>query len=112
MKKLIAVTAVILFGCLFIGSFSATQDVQNGTEQNIMYNEKETADQADEVYQVFIIKAENGRLAVYKKGDTKPYMQTDTFVKALPKGDILRLEKGIEVTGEENLKRYLEDYCS
>lgn len=112
MKKLIAVTAVILFGCFFIGSFSATQDVKKGTEQTIIYNENETADQSDEFKQVYIIKAENGRLAVYRKGDAKPYMQTDTFVKALPKGDIMRLEKGIEVTGEENLKRYLEDYCS
>lgn len=112
MKKLISITAVILFGCLFIGSFCATQDVPNMTGQNIIYNEKETEERADEVKQVYIIKSEDGRLVVYKQGDAKPYMQTDTFVKALPKGDVLRLEKGIEVTGDENLKKYLEDYCS
>lgn len=112
MKKLIAVTAVILLGCLFIGAFSATQDVKNDTKQTGIYNEKETAGQTAEVNQVYVIKAENGRLTVYKKGEAKPYMQTDTYIKVLPKGDILRLEKGIEVTGDENLKRYLEDYCS
>lgn len=112
MKKLIAITAVILFGCLFVSSFSATQVTQNGTEQTVTYNEKETADEIDEQNQVYIIKAEDGKIAVYKKGDTAPYIQTDTFVRSLPKGDIMRLEKGIEVTGRENLKKYLEDYCS
>lgn len=112
MKKLIAITAVILFGCLFISSFSATQQIQNNAEQTIIYNEKQTADQADKKNQSYIIKSENGLLAVYKKGETTPYMQTGASVKGLPKGDILRLERGIEVDGEENLKKILEDYCS
>lgn len=113
MKKLIAITAVILFGCLFAGSFSATKDAQNKTEQTVIYyNEKETTGKTDEENQVYIIKAEDGKLTVYEKGGTSPYMQTDTYINTLPKGDILRLEKGIEVTGRENLKKYLEDYCS
>lgn len=112
MKKLVAITGVILFGCLFISSFSATQAGQNTAEQTIIYNENETDEQSGEQNQVYIIKAEDGRLTVYKKGESSPYLQTGTYVQALPKGDILRLEKGIEVTGKENLKKYLEDYCS
>lgn len=112
MKKLIAITAVILFGCLFISSFSATQVTQNGVKHTATYNEKETAGEIDEQNQIYIIKAEDGKLTVYKKGDAAPYMHTNTFVNTLPKGDILRLENGIEVTGKENLKKYLEDYCS
>lgn len=112
MKKLIAITGVILFGCLFISTFSATQGGESSTEQTIIYNEKETDEQSDEQNQVYIIKAENGRLTVYIKGESTPYLQTDASVQALPKGDILRLEKGVEVTGKENLKKYLEDYCS
>lgn len=112
MKKLIAITAVILFGCFFVSTFSATQNVQNRAEQTIIYNEKVTDTQIDEENQVYVIKAENGKLTVYKKGDESPYMQTSTYVSTLPKGDILRLEKGVEVTGIKNLKKYLEDYCS
>lgn len=112
MKKLIAITGVILFGCLFISTFSATQGGESSAEQTIIYNEKETDEQSDEQNQVYIIKTENGRLTVYKKGESSPYLQTGTYVNALPKGDILRLEKGVEVTGKENLKKYLEDYCS
>lgn len=112
MKKLIAITAVILFGCLFVSSFSATQQTENMTEQTIIYNEKQASDKNEEDKQVYIIKAENGELVVYKKGVMDPFMNTGTLVKGLPKGDILRLEKGIEVIGKENLKKYLEDYCS
>lgn len=112
MKKLIVITGVILFGCLFISTFSATQTAESSAEQTIIYNEKETDEQSDEQNQVYIIKAEDGRLTVYKKGESSPYLQTDASVQALPKGDILRLEKGVEVTGKENLKKYLEDYCS
>lgn len=112
MKKLIAITAVILFGCLFINSFSATQETENTTEQVIVYNEKETSNENGADKQTFIIKAENGEIVVYEKGAASPYMQTGALVKGLPKGDIMRLEKGIEIIGKENLKKYLEDYCS
>lgn len=112
MKKLIAITAVILFGCLFISSFSATQRTENMTEQAIIYNEKKAYDKNDEINQVYVIKSEDGELVVYKKGETSPLIHTGTLVKGLPKGDIMRLEKGIEITGKDNLKKYIEDYCS
>lgn len=112
MKKLIAITAVILFGCLFISSFSATQNTENTAKQAIVYNEKETSGKIEADKQAYIIKAENGEIVVYEKNSANPYMQTGSLVKGLPKGDILRLEKGIEVIGKENLKKYLEDYCS
>ena len=41
MKKLIAITGVILFGCLFISTFSATQGGESTAEQAIIYNEKD-----------------------------------------------------------------------
>ena len=60
----------------------------------------------------YIIKAENGYIVVYKKGENKAYLTTDCRVSNLPKGDALYLEKGIEIKGKENLMKALEDYCS
>ena len=62
--------------------------------------------------EVFVLKSENNYIVVYKFGENTPYMTTDTLVSTLPKGDIMLLEKGIEVKGEENLKKSLEDFCS
>lgn len=91
--------------CLFTGAYFAparTADVLN--TQNVT--------QVDCKEDVFVLKSENNRLVVRKNGEKLPYMTTDTIVSSLPKGDIMLLEKGIEVRGEENLRKYLEDYCS
>lgn len=62
--------------------------------------------------EIFIIKATDNHIAVYKKGESEPYLNTDTLIDSLPKGDIVYLEKGIEVEGRNNLRKALEDYCS
>ena len=39
-------------------------------------------------------------------------MVTDTFVNSLPKTDRLELENGVRVSGERELRKAIEDYCS
>ncbi|MGN1432819.1 MAG: hypothetical protein ACI4XI_03860 [Ruminococcus sp.] len=105
MKKLILITGIILMVCLFTSVYaSPAATVETGT--GISEEEKGNKNE------VFVLKSENNRIVVYRYGENTPYMTTDTLVSTLPKGDIMLLEKGIEVKGEENLKKSLEDYCS
>lgn len=103
MKKLVAVTGVILMACLFTQVFYAPAVPAEAT-QSTGYSASEG--------ETYVLRAENGLLAVYVKGDSAPLEVTDTRIDSLPQGDILRLEAGIEVTGKENLRKALEDYCS
>ncbi len=112
MKKLVAITGIILLGCLFVSAAAAPQATAEMAQSSIVYNEKGTIDNSETAKEVYILKAENGKLVVYIKGESVPYFVTDTTITSLPRGDILRLEKGIEISGYENLKKSIEDYCS
>ena len=105
MKKLVLITGIILMVCLFTSVY-ATPAATVGTNATV------TEENKDSENEVFVLKSENNHIVVYKFGENTPYMTTDTLVNTLPKGDIMLLEKGIEVKGEENLKKSLEDYCS
>ncbi|MEE1318534.1 MAG: hypothetical protein UHD05_03405 [Ruminococcus sp.] len=105
MKKLVAITGIMLMLCLFTGvAFSPATSAQTESVQATVNNNEQNM--------TFVLKAENNRITVYKKGESTPYMTTDTPVDSLPKGDIMLLELGIEIEGEKNLKKSLEDYCS
>ena len=92
---------------------SLYEDIYDGVEysnvEGIATIEKKNEQHINEEY---ILKSENNRLVVYKKGENTPYKVTDTVTDRLPHSDILRLEKGITVTGTVNLRKALEDYCS
>lgn len=105
MKKLVLITGIILMVCLFTSVY-ASPAVTAGT------NTAATEENKGSVNEVFMLKSENNRIVVYKFGEDTPYIITDTLVSTLPKGDIMLIEKGIEIKGEENLKKSLEDYCS
>lgn len=60
----------------------------------------------------FIIKEYNGSVAVFESGKNLPFKTTETPVSDLPATDKELLKKGINVSGEEELSRILEDYCS
>ena len=103
-KKLILITGIILISCVVISS---------AFEANVQVSE--TVYQVPEVTNVqktFVMSSENGRLVVYRKGEQEPFMTTDTFTYSLPKTDKRQLEEGIEIQGEEELRKTLEDYCS
>ena len=104
MKKLICITGIILIGCVCISTIYAPSTMAETYTEQTQHN---TA-----LNDVFIIKSENNRIVVYKKGESTPYITTDTLTSGLPKGDILQLQEGIEVKGEAKLKKSLEDYCS
>ena len=102
MKKLVGITGIILICCVCIGAIYTPSQAVNTEIQTV-------ATESDEIY---ILKAEDNKIVVYKKGEEKPYIVTDTYINSLPKGDILRLNEGIEILGEKNLQKSLQDYCS
>lgn len=102
MKKLVGITGIILICCVCIGAIYTPSQAVDTEVQTV-------ATQFDEI---FILKAENNKLVVYRKDEKEPFIVTDTYINSLPKGDILRLNEGIEISGEKNLQKSLQDYCS
>ena len=109
MKKIVGLTGVILIACMMISSLFAPVNSAENTSATGNYSSSQNNGTTEGDY---IIKAEKGYIVVYKKGEDKAYLTTDSRVSNLPKGDALYLEKGIEIKGKENLMRALEDYCS
>ncbi len=102
MKKLIAVTGIILIGCVCLGAAFAPQ-------QAAQTSAAASPDQAESEY---LVKAENGKIAIYKTDSDSPLYTTDALVSTLPKADIEKLRAGIAVKDERELRRILQDYCS
>ncbi len=63
-------------------------------------------------YQTYIVREYNGMVAVFYKGQDKPFKITDRYVQALPQQDINDLKQGITVDNDESLRKLLEDLCS
>lgn len=105
MKKLIGITGIILIGCVCISSLYAPK-------ANAAFTAEQTVQTQPSTEECFVVKAEDNYIVVYKKGESTPYLVTQSRADSLPKGDIMQLKGGVEVVGEKNLKRLLEDYCS
>ena len=104
MKKLILIvlTGAVLISCVLISTLvTGTSAAQNTSAEQTVTGEKS-----------FIIGIENGRVAVFREGEEKPFMVTDTYANTLPKIDRDELEKGVNVSGEKELQKAIEDYCS
>lgn len=102
MKRLIIITGMILITYLVLMTTLAptatTQEPSSATAQ------ESTAENG------YIIGISEGRVTVFKDGDT--VVRTDTKLSDLPKSDRVRLEEGVRVDSLKELKERLEDYCS
>ncbi len=106
MKKLICATGIILIACVVTGNlFSGNTDASAQTVQQSSVEENQSQE-------VFVLKIENGYLNIYCKETGELYLKTGTMASNLPKSDVMRLEKGVEIKGKEELRRAVEDYCS
>lgn len=103
MKKtiMIAVTGIVLICCVLISAFSHSP-AQRQTEPPQAYSGE----------QEYTLSVQSGRISVFRSGEDKPFLVTDTFADSLPKADRNNLEKGVKVSGEKELQKALEDYCS
>lgn len=60
----------------------------------------------------YLVKNYNGKIAVFEKGQTKPFKITSVNIDDLPDVDKKLLERGIETDSQKKLLSILEDYCS
>ncbi|MBQ9674090.1 MAG: hypothetical protein IJV39_05645 [Ruminococcus sp.] len=95
-------TAIILMVLVIISAtFQVKTEDLTLTEQKTVITEE-----------VYVLKNDNGRLAVFHEDETEPIITTDTLIENLPYQDQEKLKQGINVTGDKNLRIALEDYCS
>lgn len=105
MKKLIGITGIILIGCVCVSSLYAPK-------ANAAFTAEQTVQAQASSEESFVVKSENNFIVVYRNGESTPYLTTQSRADSLPKSDIMQLKSGIEVVGEKNLRKLLEDYCS
>ena len=98
---------VLLIGILAVLSFGIIAAVPLPAE-NITIDRPQQQQQQP----CYIIKQYNGKVAVFKEGSNTPNQVFDVFVDTLPQVDAQALQSGILVTGDEDLKRLIEDYTS
>ena len=58
----------------------------------------------------FVLREENGHLALFREGAESPYRILDTEVWLLPEEDRLALADGIHLADETQLRELLEDW--
>ena len=100
----ITITGIVLISCVIISTLAtgAGREVVRAATQQTVSDESRN----------FVMGERRGRIAVWREGETEPFMTTDTLVYSLPKADRSKLAKGIVITGESALRKILEDYCS
>ena len=97
MKKLLAIAGTMMLLYVLISSLTEAAAPR-------------TAPPAATEALVYVVKAEDDRVVVYYADSL--YLRTDTPVSALPKSDRTRLNEGITLTSEKELRALLEDICS
>ena len=96
MKKLIAITGVILISCVCAGSLwapSAASALQEKTEPGS-----------------YKIADSGGHVAVFYAD--APLLTTDTLTDSLPRADAKRVREGIPAKSRQEIEKLLEDFCS
>lgn len=102
-----ALASAVGIGTLFVYSFNMNHQTQQQAQKNLQgIVQEETEDYA------YILRSENGRLAVFVKGNDEAQMVFDAAVRQLPEYDQRQLEQGIYVRDYETLVRLIEDYIS
>ena len=103
MKKLDAMTGIILIFCVCVSSAAASLEAPAREESRASVTTEAGG---------YVVKDSCGKIAVFRSGESAPLTVTRTRTESLPKSDAKRVKEGIEVTDETELKRVLEDFCS
>lgn len=116
-KRAIKVTALSLLAATAVGLFSAYgYNLNNSRSQSpagkTLSDVPVSSDSEDEATGEYMLRAYNGRLAVFMKGESEPQMIFDIPIKTLPEYDRRELEAGISVRDYQSLVALIEDYIS
>ena len=103
MKKLVAITGLVLITCVCVGAAAQTETAPSETAAVAV---------GTTVPQGYIIRDSGGRIAVFRRGESAPLLVTQTLTESLPRADAKKIREGIEVPDRQTLEKLLEDYCS
>ncbi len=101
------ITKFLIFGLLAVSCFTVLFVTLNND-----LNNRSVQDYSDFAEDYFTIKEYEGKVAVYKNNETKPYVVYDSYVSLLPEQDIELLKKGIVTDDKLYLQSVIEDYTS
>lgn len=87
--------------------FLATLFVNLNNDIKIYENEEKAKQQV-----IYTIKEYEGKIAVFKNSDKKPYTVYEAYTSLLPEQDRQRLQNGIKVDNTADLQKIIEDYTS
>ncbi|MBQ1309040.1 MAG: hypothetical protein II629_00775 [Ruminococcus sp.] len=102
MKKLIAITGVILISCVCAGSLWAPS-AASAQPQTAGVQEKTEPGS-------YKIADSGGHVAVFYAD--APLLTTDTLTDSLPRADAKRVREGIPARSRQEIEKLLEDFCS
>lgn len=112
MKKLILITGIVVYSLFAVAMVAESGDKGKPAARVLAETISfETTSETEKPYP-YILRASDGRIAVFDNKSGKIVRKTDTLISILPEGDREMLEKGIKVRSEKELKRLLEDFCS
>lgn len=101
------VTRFLIFGLLAVFCFTILFVSLNND-----INRRSLRDDSDIISDYFTVKEYDGKIAVYKNEEEKPYVVYDAYVSLLPEQDAERLKEGIVTDDKEYLQSVIEDYTS
>lgn len=102
LKRLLTITGTILIAYVVFSAVAAPPGEEAAVKQELST--------VGESVPIYLITEENDRVVVYRNDEI--YLRTDTQVSSLPKGDRQKMERGITVFSDKELKEMIEDYCS
>lgn len=104
MKSKVLKISVFSLVCVL---FLATLFVNLNNDIKIYENEEKAKQQV-----LYTIKEYEGKIAVFKNSDNKPYTVYEAYTSLLPEQDRQRLQNGITVDNTADLQKIIEDYTS
>ncbi len=99
----LAITWLVLAACVIISTVARDSAASRQDPVSLSVSNEDKR---------YIVGERQGRLVVWREGESEPFMTTDTFTYTLPRADRNKLGEGILIKGDRELRRTLEDYCS
>lgn len=91
------------------------QEVQNVSEENTLHVEEIEIEQLP-IEQIsehtYIVKDNNGKVAIYKEGEYDVFIQLEVYTSTLPYVDRQNLLEGFTIVGDDQLRQIIEDFDS
>lgn len=110
LKRLILITAVIIYALFAISSFIAVATENKNSILEVTSPEITSSEVKKQG--IYTLTESDGVIAVIYNESGKIIQKTDTLVSILPPEDQKKIREGIQIYNEKELIRLLEDFCS